>query len=288
MVLDRELLPLRRIPVLAPELLALSGDQAPWVAGRCPGSGPGPGRLERIPSGDRGRVAESFGEVLALGARGEGVVLLERSERRVFLWRVDATRGRCLLGAFPWAKCVAVQSGELLIGGADGSLARLDAGGAVLAWAQGVAPIQALEPGPRPGLWWVLRGEDDSRIELLDGHLVPLWSSRTGMPARSLASVTGEERVWIAGGDRACRHGPGGLLELAFEEAGGPWTVSGGSAEGVLLWSAGAILEVQVVGGRARVKRSQGGFRKLAGLVAVRPVSARVDTDEPRAFHPLR
>jgi len=276
LALDAELCVLERIPVPAPRLLATDPGGS-WVASALHGAVSPPERLSHIERGSGASTSSGFTALVALSPEGGGSVLaLERSSSRTstsrpcdtLLWRIGTQGTRTLLGAFPAARALASQPGALLVGCGGGELVLLRADGAVLALGQVAGEVQAVARGPRAGEWWLLDGGVERSLRLLDRELAPLWSARVAPETRRFAAVEGAERVWVAAEGRAVLHGPGGAVEVELELPAGPWQVGLATASGVLLFGPGAVLELEVRHGLARVRRTQGGFRDLAALSA--------------------
>jgi hypothetical protein len=269
LALDRDLCVLERIPVRSPRQVGADPGGL-WVLEGSEGSARPPRRLVRIERGTGSPSGSDFGELVDMDAPGDGTAfVLERHQTPrdgidTLLWRIDAEQHRTLLGAFPAARTLAAQPGALLVGCASGELAMLRPDGAVLDVRRVPGPVRALARGPRAGEWWALAG--DASMCLLDRRLEPLWSTRGAHVVQGFAPVEGEERVWTATEGRVLRHGPGGALEIELELPSGPWETALATRAGVLLLGQGALLEVEVRHGCARVRRSQGGFAALAGL----------------------
>ena len=262
--LDEELCVQERIGVAAPESVRADGDGL-WIAARR--------RLVRRERRSGDDTASDLAELVALEVDAEGRALVlerppeskrERTASETLLWRVEPDHHRTLLGAFPAAEALAVQSGLLLVGGANGELAALRPDGAVLSLGRVPGPTRALAPGPRAGEWWALVGADGTNLLLLDRELAPRWSAACPPGTSRFAPVEGEPRVWVAGEGRALRVGSDGALEL--ELGAGPWEAALATRSGVLLLGRGALLEVEVRHGCASVRRTQGGFAALAVL----------------------
>jgi hypothetical protein len=280
-----------RIALRSPRAL-VGGSGGVWVASEDEQAALGT-RLEFL--GERGaRRSHGFGALHALAADGRGAALVlvdprdPRGDER-FLYRVESSGARTLLGAFPGASAIAAHAGEVLVGTPDGALACLDARGAVRTLGTLAGGVRALAQGPRPGDWWVL----DARggLTLLGPTLEPRAALASGLDAEGFAPVPGEERVWIAAGARVRRYGPGGALELERALPGSPWRAAAAHAAGVWLVARGAVLELDVHG---RVRRSQGGFDEILGIVgsvsagagATRPPAASSRRARPRAPAP--
>jgi hypothetical protein len=136
----------------------------------------------------------------------------------------------------------------------------------VLTLGRVAAPVRALARGPRAGEWWVLAGKEGTSLQLLDRELVPQWSAPCPPGVLAFAPVEGEQRVWIADGERILCCGRDGTLELELDAGAGPWSAVQATPSGVLLLGPGALLELEVRHGCARVRRTQGGFAALAAL----------------------
>lgn len=272
--LDAELLVLARFPVPAPGLL-VADPAGLWVASALHRGASPPGRLIRLGPSSGAAVSSDFAQLVGLSAEREGSALvLERSPGGAstsgpcdtFLWRVGAGGERTLLGAFPSARALAAQPGAILVGCGGGELVLMRADGAVLVLGREPGAVLALARGPRAGEWWSLVGGAERSLRLLDRELAPLWSARVPPETSRFAAVQGAERVWIAAEGQALLLGPGGAIEVALELPAGPWQVAVAGTSGVLLFGPGAVLEVELQHGLARVRRTQGGFRDLAGL----------------------
>lgn len=259
--LDGELCVRARIPLAAP-VFVCSDPGGLWV-----------GTKERLVRVDRPEGAQSvsdFAQLVALGADAGGrAFVLDRGgtgSTDTLLWRVDRDQRRVLLGAFPAAGALAVQTGRLLVGLASGELAALRPDGAVLALGRVAAPVRAVAGGPRPGEWWVLSGTEGASLQLLDRDLVPQWSTLCPPGVLAFAPVAGEPRVWLADEGRVLCCGRDGTREFGPELGDGPWSAVLATPSGVLLLGPCALLELEVRHGGARVRRTQGGFAALAAL----------------------
>lgn len=272
--LDAELCAVERFALVEPRLLG-AGPDGLWAAS-APRAGAPSQRLTRVERRTGTVTSSDFSALVALCADGRGsVFVLERSAERsaessrasdTLLWRVAADHHRTLLGAFPSARALAAQPDALLVGCAGGELVLVRADGAVLALARGPGSVHALARGPRAGTWWSLAGNEERSLRLLDRDLAPLRSARVAPGTSRFAAVEGTEQVWLAAEGRAFRLGPGGGAELELELPAGPWEVALATRSGVLLHGPGALLEVEVRHGVARVRRTQGGFGALAAL----------------------
>jgi hypothetical protein len=274
--LDAELCVVERLALVEPRLLAAAPDGL-WAACATRAGAPAPQRLARVER-RTGVVTTSDGAALVAlctDGRGSALVLEHDAARNggssgagdTLLWRVAADHGRTLLGAFPSARALAAQPGAVLVGCAGGELVLLRADGAVLALARGWGPVHALARGPRAGTWWSLEGDEERTLRLLERDLAPIRSARVAPGTSRFAAVERAERVWIAAGGRVSRLGPEGADEVGLELPPGPWEVALATGSGVLLQGPGALLEVEVLHGVARVRRAQGGFALLAALV---------------------
>jgi hypothetical protein len=272
LALDPEQCVLARHPVRSPRMLTVARG-ALWVASASSRSARIPDQLRALVPPAGFGAASSFEGILGLCAdeTGAALVLESAGPGETRLWRVGLELRRTLLGSIPWARALAAQAGEVLVGCADGALWRLRSDGTVVECTTGSGPVLELARGPRSGEWWMLSGSVEACVTLLGRGLVPSWSAGTGLAARRLAAVEGEPRAWVAAGSRARRYGPGGALEVELELAGGPWEAAWASDDrGVLLLAPGALLEVGERGGRARALRAQGGFGRLVAVAGER------------------
>lgn len=263
--LDAELIVRERLGLPGVEL-ALTHAGRTWLA-----TGGGAGELLLLEPGAPRRVWSAEGSILALAPAAEGrtLVLEGRAEAVQRLWRVAGDGGALLLGAFPDAHVLASDGAAVLVGGLDGRLVELGAGGAVRAETRVPGGVRALARGPQRRTWWVLGGGPAPRLELRGAELALLRGVLTD--AATLAADPAHAQVWLVAGDVLWRHGLEEAPEPVLVLAQGPWSAVAATAEGVLLGTPGALLEVRVRGGSARVLRVQGGFAALAALV---PVSA--------------
>ncbi len=275
LALDAELCVRARVPLAAPRALVADAHGL-WVSAASTLAAPDATRLVRLEGGAPPRPAGDFAALTALCAdEGGAALVLERASASASrLWRIERDLGRTLLGVLPAARALAACPGRILAGGASGELVLLRSDGAVLRLAAWPEPVLALAPGPRAGEWWVLGAGPEPGLGLLAPDLAPRWRVRAESGPAGFAPVAGAERVWLAAGERVRRHGPGGVLELAFEFEGGPWTAAEAVRGGVLLRGVGAVVELGARGGRARVVRTQGGFGALVGLALSGPATA--------------
>jgi hypothetical protein len=275
LALDGELCAVERIALVEPRLVGSDPDGL-WVASAPGGLARSPWRLTRFERQTGAARASDFGALVALATDGRGTAfVLEQtcggpassSAADTLLWRVAADHRRTLLGAFPEGRALAVQAREVLVGCQGGELVLSRADGAVLATARLQAPVHALARGPRAGTWWSLDGEDRS-LRLLSSDLAPRWSARVPPGTRRFAAVEGAERVWSVADGRAARLGPLGTVEVELPLPVDTWEVGLATEHGAFLFAPGAVLEVEVRHGLARVRRTQGGFAALVGLAA--------------------
>ncbi len=150
------------------------------------------------------------------------------------------------------------------IGTSRGELLRIDAGGA-RSCALVARSIVALAPGPRANWVWVLDGGRE--VVLVDARDAVVWRAPTGLDARQLAPVAGEEWVWVcdAREPRARRiaRAAEDVLECGDLGASAPESIVGGRGRGILAAFSGAIV---CRDGRGRVAPGQGGFHTLVDL----------------------
>ncbi|MCY2960362.1 MAG: hypothetical protein NTY35_09370 [Planctomycetota bacterium] len=268
--LDADLYLTRRLPVDWPLDVEPAGDGGLWVLRAETGSAASTQRLDRFDAAGA-LVTELWIERAAdldVLAGGEQALVVEvRAGALPRLVRVRTEGSLFPLIERDGLACVSGERESAVLGTRSGEVLRVHAiTGGVLASANLGGHLADLAAGPAPGMVWALDDSGPGRILLLAADLTVRWSAPLPRPARHLAPVRGEERVWVANTEEPCvvRFGPGGAVEL--DRCGLPLPGLDRALAwrgGVLVTAVGAILRLDQGG---NLRPGQGGFDFVSDL----------------------
>lgn len=273
--LDEQLYPTWSVELPWPSALASCRDGGLWATSALEGTPDGDHALVRLD--DRGDVLASirltpWGVPLDLSAiDGEEALLVLQGAGPAALSIVTRDGALSTLCTEDGLRVACGRGTRVLVGSANGRLRllrRLPGRARTEALGELGVQIRDVALGPRAGTWWVLRGGEQPRVDLVDARLVTLHSAACDLSAPGFVAVPGEQRVWLTDErDRAVlRVDPGGSVAPLRRRLPLPGVASGLAwSEGLLLLSGGAVIRLDADG---HLQPGQGGFRALVDVAA--------------------
>lgn len=271
--LDRALMVVHSIPVVAPTEVEARSDGGAWVISAAAGDPLGPHRLLRLSAGGATLASCGLDSVHDLAVDPlDRAIVVDGMAGAVRVGVYDDSAVRTLSWSVAGAICAAGDGRRVLVGTNAGTLLRFDIvapqAPPLVANLGGI--VSDVAAGPRAGRWWVLDAVGQGRLALVDSALASLWTRPVQLHALHLAPLPGVERVWIADTTQphVRRYGPNGVLEVdrADMAAGGLDRACVASAGGALFPAVGALLALDAQGARAP---GQGGFDFLVDAASV-------------------